>query len=219
MSSVIKLKCNDDVERLLRFGALRRIAARENLFLSGDKSSSMFYITEGTVCTTLEDTEGGETMILDYHYSRELVGTGEFFGGSNSVRRTSAFARTYVEAIEIPASRALQICQEEPRLFMLIGSSINAQLSNATSRTADLAFNDIPARTLRILRELAKHPTAMSHPRGMQIRITRTEIGSIICACREMVGRVLKQLEADGLITARGKTIVVHHEHRLAAAG
>ncbi|HEC00049.1 MAG TPA: transcriptional regulator Crp, partial [Thiotrichales bacterium] len=43
----------------------------------------------------------------------------------------------------------------------------------------------------------------------MQIRITRQEIGRIVGCSREMVGRVLKNLEEQGLITARGKTIVV----------
>jgi len=49
----------------------------------------------------------------------------------------------------------------------------------------------------------------MTHPDGMQIKITRQEIGRIVGCSREMVGRVLKSLEEQGLITARGKTMVV----------
>jgi CRP/FNR family cyclic AMP-dependent transcriptional regulator len=43
----------------------------------------------------------------------------------------------------------------------------------------------------------------------MQIRITRQELGRIVGCSREMVGRVLKTLEEQHLLTARGKTIVV----------
>jgi CRP/FNR family cyclic AMP-dependent transcriptional regulator len=43
----------------------------------------------------------------------------------------------------------------------------------------------------------------------MQIKITRQEIAKIVGCSREMAGRVMKTLEADGLITAHGKTIVV----------
>ena len=50
----------------------------------------------------------------------------------------------------------------------------------------------------------------MTHPDGMQIRITRQEIGRIVGCSREMAGRVLKDLELEGLITAKGKTIVVY---------
>jgi CRP/FNR family transcriptional regulator, cyclic AMP receptor protein len=44
----------------------------------------------------------------------------------------------------------------------------------------------------------------------MQIRITRQEIARIVGCSREMVGRVLKELEEEELITAKGKTIVVY---------
>jgi CRP/FNR family cyclic AMP-dependent transcriptional regulator len=50
----------------------------------------------------------------------------------------------------------------------------------------------------------------MTHPDGMQIRITRQEIGRIVGCSREMAGRVLKNLEEQGLISVKGKTIVVH---------
>jgi CRP/FNR family cyclic AMP-dependent transcriptional regulator len=49
----------------------------------------------------------------------------------------------------------------------------------------------------------------MTHPDGMQIKITRQEIGRIVGCSREMAGRVLKSLEEQGLISVSGKTIVV----------
>ena len=50
----------------------------------------------------------------------------------------------------------------------------------------------------------------MSHPDGMQIRVTRQELGRIAGCSREMVGRVLKDLEERNLIWAKGKTLVVY---------
>lgn len=49
----------------------------------------------------------------------------------------------------------------------------------------------------------------MTHPDGMQIKITRQEIGRIVGCSREMVGRVLKTLEEQELVSAKGKTMVV----------
>jgi len=60
------------------------------------------------------------------------------------------------------------------------------------------------------LLDLCKQPDAMTHPDGMQIRITRQEIGRIVGCSREMAGRVLKVLEEQGLVSASGKTIVVY---------
>ncbi|MDH5571740.1 MAG: helix-turn-helix domain-containing protein, partial [Gammaproteobacteria bacterium] len=48
-----------------------------------------------------------------------------------------------------------------------------------------------------------------THPDGMQIRITRQEIGRIVGCSREMVGRVLKTMEEQGLISVKGKTMVI----------
>jgi len=47
-------------------------------------------------------------------------------------------------------------------------------------------------------------------PDGMQIRITRQEIARIVGCSREMVGRVLKDLEEQEMIRARGKTMVIY---------
>jgi CRP/FNR family cyclic AMP-dependent transcriptional regulator len=49
----------------------------------------------------------------------------------------------------------------------------------------------------------------MTYPDGMQIKITRQEIGRIVNCSREMAGRVLKTLEEQALISVSGKTIVV----------
>ena len=68
---------------------------------------------------------------------------------------------------------------------------------------------DVTGRVARALLDLSKEPDAMTHPDGMQIRITRQELGRIVGCSREMVGRVLKNMEEQGLIDVAGKTIVV----------
>jgi CRP/FNR family transcriptional regulator, cyclic AMP receptor protein len=79
-----------------------------------------------------------------------------------------------------------------------------------TSRKfSDLAFMDVEGRIARTLLELCKEPDAITHPDGMQLHISRQEIGRLVGCSREMAGRVLKELENKKLLTAHGKTIVV----------
>jgi CRP/FNR family cyclic AMP-dependent transcriptional regulator len=85
-----------------------------------------------------------------------------------------------------------------------------SRLRETTQKASDLAFLDVTGRVASALIDLAKQPDAMSHPDGMQIKITRQEIGRIVVCSREMVGRVLKDLESRGLISVSGKTIVVY---------
>ena len=68
---------------------------------------------------------------------------------------------------------------------------------------------DVTGRVARCLLELCKQPDAMTHPDGMQIKVTRQEIGRIVGCSREMVGRVLKDLEERNLVSVKGKTMVV----------
>jgi CRP/FNR family cyclic AMP-dependent transcriptional regulator len=57
--------------------------------------------------------------------------------------------------------------------------------------------------------DLCGEPDAMTHPEGMQIKVSRQELSRLIGCSREMAGRVLKVLEEQGLLRATGKTIVV----------
>ena len=91
----------------------------------------------------------------------------------------------------------------------LVASSPNAWWPPARKRVSHLAFLDVTGRIAGTLLDLCKQPDDMTHPDGMQIRITRQEIGRIVGCSREMAGRVLKDLEERGLISVSGKTIVV----------
>jgi CRP/FNR family cyclic AMP-dependent transcriptional regulator len=54
----------------------------------------------------------------------------------------------------------------------------------------------------------------MTHPEGMQIKVSRQELSRLVGCSREMAGRVLKVLEDQGLVRASGKTIVVFNARR-----
>ena len=83
------------------------------------------------------------------------------------------------------------------------------RLKNTTRKVTDLAFVDVSGRIARCLIDLSSQPEAMILPNGRQIRITRQEIGRIVGCSREMVGRVLKTLEEQGMIETDGKAILL----------
>ena len=49
--------------------------------------------------------------------------------------------------------------------------------------------------------DLCNEPDAMTHPEGMQIKVSRQELSRLVGCSREMAGRVLKVLEEQGLLT------------------
>jgi len=124
----------------------------------------------------------------------------------------SAWVRTrsICELAEISYSRFRQVAKEDPDILFAMAGQMATRLRNTSRKVSNLAFMDVTGRVARTLLELTKEPDAMTHPDGMQIRITRQEIGRIVGCSREMVGRVLKTLEEQNLIEVKGKTMVVY---------
>ena len=71
------------------------------------------------------------------------------------------------------------------------------------------AGTDVTGRVAHAIMDLCGEPDAMTHPEGMQIKVSRQELSRLVGCSREMAGRVLKVLEEQGLLRATGKTIVV----------
>jgi CRP/FNR family cyclic AMP-dependent transcriptional regulator len=115
---------------------------------------------------------------------------------------------------EISYARLEQLFDGELRdlakdILYALGGQLTQRLIHTSRKVGHLAFLDVTGRVAGTLLELCKQPDAMTHPDGMQIRITRQEIGRIVGCSREMAGRVLKTLEEQGLVYVKGKTIVV----------
>ena len=130
---------------------------------------------------------------------------------SKKVEERSAWcrARTNCNIAEISYSNFNNYVTNHPEIVFTIGQQMASRLRNTTRKLGDLAFYDVTGRIARTLIELSKEPDALTHPDGMQIMITRQEIGRLVNCSREMAGRVLKTLEEQDLISVSGKTIVV----------
>ena len=173
----------------------------------GDPSNDLYYIISGSVTVLVEDDKCRE-IVLTY------LNAGDFFGELglfDEEHKRTAFvrSRTACEIAIISYQRLVSLPSIYHDLLFVIASQMAIRLGKTSIKVRDLAFTDVQGRIARTLLELCKEPDAMTHPDGMQIKITRQELGRIVGCSREMVGRVLKSLEEDHLITAKGKTIVV----------
>ena len=112
---------------------------------------------------------------------------------------------------EITYAKFRDLTDKHPEILFELGGQMAERLRKTTQKVGDLAFLDVTGRVARALIDMCKEPDAMTHPDGMQIKITRQEIGRIVGCSREMVGRVLKTLEEQGLVSVKGKTMVVYN--------
>jgi len=173
----------------------------------GDPSNDLYYIIKGSVTVMMGDNQGNE-IVLAY------LNAGEFFGEIglfNDKLNRSAFvkAKTKSQIAKISYEKVKSLNNIFPELVFSIASQMAIRLRKTSRKVSDLAFTDVKGRVARTLLDLCKEPDAVTHPDGMQIHITRHELGRIVSCSREMVGRVLKSLEEDHLISVSGKTMVV----------
>ncbi len=198
---------NTTIAHFLEHCHRRRYPGKSLIIYAGDKPDVLYHIVEGSVTVLIEDDSGHE-IVLAY------LNAGDFFGemglfGEHPNRSAFVRARTQCELAEISYQRFRQLSETDPKILFELASQMALRLRKTSRKVGDLAFMDVTGRVARTLIDLCKEPDAMTHPDGMQIRITRQELGRIVGCSREMVGRVLKTLEEQSLITASGKTIVV----------
>lgn len=198
---------NDAIVRFLEQCHRKHYPAKSTIIRQGDPSDELYYVIGGSVTVLLEDEEGHE-IVLAY------LNPGDFFGeiglfNENLHRGALVRARTHCDIASISYDKLKNMPSIFPDLIFAIASQLAMRLRKTNRKVGDLAFMDVSGRVARALLDLCKEPDAMTHPDGMQIRITRQELGRIVGCSREMVGRVLKALEEQHLITASGKTIVV----------
>lgn len=197
-------------DRFLTQCQRRRYQTKNNIICAGENSHTLFFIIKGSVTIVIEDNEGRE-MIIAYLNPGDFIGELGLFEqpGQEQARSAWARAKTECEIAEISYAKFREYAQQEPEILYAISGQIAQRLRNTTRKVGDLAFFDVTGRVARCLLELCKQPDAMTHPDGMQIKITRQEIGRIVGCSREMVGRVLKDLEEQNLVNVKGKTMVV----------
>ncbi|NLB14557.1 MAG: cAMP-activated global transcriptional regulator CRP [Gammaproteobacteria bacterium] len=203
------------IQRFLAHCHRRRYTARSDVFRPGDAAMTLYYVISGSLSVISEEDEGRE-LVLTYINAGEFVGeTGIFISAPQ--REVVLRTRTVCELAEISYERLLTLLnttlQDEcPRLLFAIGSQITRRLLHTGRKASRLAFMDVLNRIANTILDLCREPDAMSHPEGTQIRVSRQELARIVGCSREMAGRVLKQLEEQGMLRARGKTIVVFAE-------
>lgn len=204
-------KLNPSLEHLLKHAHRKNYDSKNVIIHEGDTSDSLYYIIEGSVNVQAEN-ENGDEIILAH------LNAGDFFGEAglfdletkDEGKRTAwIIARTSCVIAEISYAKFKQIVNDDPAVMFLLTGQIFDRLRKTSSKVRDLIFLDVKGRIAHCLLELCEEPDAMTHPDGMQIKVTRQDIAKMVGCSREMAGRVLKELEDEDLITAHGKTIVV----------
>ena len=196
----------NNMDEFLSSAHKRRYPRGSTIIFAGEVSDSIFYITKGSVSVIIKDDNGREIIVA-------YLNEGDFFGEiamlGEGTRTAWVKAKTECEVAEMGYQKFAELSQRDTRILHQLITQLAQRLGKTTQKVGDLEFLDVTGRVAHALLDLSTQPDAMTHPDGMQIKITRQELGRIVGCYREMVGRVLKTIEEQGLVTVKGKTMVI----------
>lgn len=206
---ISKPQSDPTLEWFLSHCHTHKYPAKTVVVSAGAPADTLYFLTKGSVTILIKD-ENSKEMILSYLNQGDFIGElGLFEKVENPIRTASVKTKVACEIAEISYKKFQQLITVNPEILMRVSAQMAHRLQNTSKKVGNLAFLDVTGRIANTLLDLAKQPDAMTHPEGMQIKITRQEIGQIVGCSRETVGRILKMLEDQGLLSAHGKTIVV----------
>ena len=194
----------DEPLRLLATVVTRKSAARGTTIMSaGDVTDSLYIVISGRLKVMMSDAEGKEVIL-------SILGSGEFFGEmgliDDSPRSASVVAIEPCELLCVTKRDFNRCLAENFAMTMAVMRGLVRRLREADRKINSLALLDVYGRVARLLIDTAEE---IDGQKVVTKRLPKQDIAKMIGASREMVSRVMKDLQLGGFIEMRGSTIVL----------
>ncbi len=199
-----------DIEAFLTHCKVKDYRRQSIVVRQGEKTDRLFFLLKGTV-SVIRQHENDKDIVLAY------LNQGSFFGemglfDKRQMRSATIRAKTACQIAEISYAKFTDLSATQPGLMFTLSQQLTKRLQSTSKKVSDLAFLDVTGRVAACLLDLCKQPEAMTHPDGTLLKVTRQELSMVVGCTREMVGKVIKVLEEQGLVATVGHSIVVLHQ-------
>ncbi len=187
---------NEGTQRSYRKGAI--------IVSEGDAGDTLFVLLEGSVRTYGTGADGREVTygtIPAQNYFGEM----SLDGG---VRSASVEALEPCLCAVVTAHRAREHMAHSPELAFEIITKIIARVRSATTTVRNLALLDAYGRLAATLDELAE-PFDANGTRLIPLRTTHADLAQRIGTSREMVSKLLRDLEKGGYISVDKRSMAL----------
>ena len=154
---------------------------------------------------------GGREVIL------AILGPGEFFGEmallDDETRSATVIAIEPCELLSIAKSDFKRCLAENMEISMGVMRGLVKRLREADRKIGSLALMDVYGRVARLLLEMSED---VNGQKVVCKRLPKQDIAKMIGASREMVSRVMKDLQTSGYIEVRSGSIFLRENISMA---
>lgn len=171
------------------------------IIAAGDITESLYVVISGRLKVMISDDEGREVILA-------MLGPNEFFGEMGLIddhpRSASVVATEACEVLML-SKRDFKKCLEDNfEMAMAVMRGVVKRLREADQKIGSLALMDVYGRVARLLLEVAE---TVDGQKVVTKKLAKQDIAKMIGASREMVSRVMKDLQAAGAIEVRAGSI------------
>ena len=175
----------------------------ETIIAAGDPTDSLYIVISGRLKVLMSDEQGREVILA-------ILGPGEFFGEmgllDDSPRSASVVTLEPCELLSISKTDFKRCLAENSDLSLMVMRGLVKRLREADQKIGSLALMDVYGRVARLLLQMAED---VGGEKGVVKKMSKQDIAKMIGASREMVSRVMKDLELGGYIEVRGRSIAL----------
>ena len=190
------------IQALAALGVPRRYRRGALLIQEGETGDTLYIVLQGRLRAFLGD-ESGKELTLGTYGPLDYVGEMSLDGGPRSanVEATEASHCSVVSRTTLLAYLA-----DHPEFALELMARVIRRARLATESARSVALIDVYGRLVRLLNQLADDPDAQGQ-RPLRERMTHQQLAQHLACSREMVSRLLKDLETGGYIAVRERWI------------
>ena len=191
------------LEQLARMAVIRKVQRNTTIVHVGDSTDSLFVIISGGAKVLNRDVEGREVILT-------LLEAGECFGEmgliDGSPRSADVVTIESCELLVISKADFTKALADNIELCLNIMKSLVLRLREANRKIESLALMDVYGRVAKLLLDFSEEENGV---RVIRRKVTKQDMAKMVGASREMVSRVMKDLENSGYIRVEAGCIVL----------
>jgi len=186
--------------------SLRSAGRNEVVLHEGDTADYIYFVLNGRLRVLMSDSEGREVIL-------SMLGQGDLFGEIGVIDDEPRSATV----VAVEPSDLLVFYKEDFRrcladnfdITLAIMRSLAKRMRTADQHIESLALLDVYGRVARVLLETAE---VREGRKVVPQRLTKLDIAKMVGASREMVSRVMKDLQQQGLIEECDGEVFIHED-------
>ncbi len=192
-----------ELDKLSKVASRKRVERGASVVRAGEVTDSLYILLSGRAKVTNTDEEGREIILA-------WLGPSEFFGEmgllDGSPRSANVVAAEACELMFLSKDAFQRCLQDNFQVAQKLMKILVQRLREADRKIESLALLDVYGRVARLLLDMSEEVDGL---RVVKKKISKQDMAKMIGASREMVSKVMRDLEIRGYIRYDGDLLVI----------